>query len=449
MRAAAVLPPGQPPLREALRLSWPATLSLLLHSGYRVNDQYWVQFLGPDAQAALGITAFMLILNFAFIQLVHAGTLSRVAHHTGAGHRDGVEAALRVALKAGLLWVSLVAAAGWATTPFWVRLLGAEARVADWSAVYLQRIYLCLPLIALKPIADGIFIGLGNTVVPMVLSGLTVGLNFVLNPLLIYGVGGWDGLGIAGAAWATGISRGLGGLFGLLLLRRLYGLRPRLGRPTPWSEIRRVFAIGAPTSCSTAAYALAFILVLKTSVEPFGREVQAGLGAAFNGVEALAYCGLLGPAIAVSGMVGRRLGAGDPAGARAAVRACVALSVGISLVFTLIFLLLPERLAAVFSADPGVRAQAALYLVVAAWSQSSTAVNSVLDQALIGAGRTALAALVSACGYALRIPAAWLLAHRAGLGPAGVWWSLNLSNYLKLACIVPLYRWKITQATAA
>ncbi|MBC8328024.1 MAG: MATE family efflux transporter [Planctomycetes bacterium] len=437
------------PLREALRLSWPATLSLLLHSGYRVNDQYWVQFLGPDAQASLGITAFMLILNFAFIQLVHAGTLARVAQHTGAGDHQGVEDALRAALKVGMVWIALVALAGWLTSGIWVRFLGASGQVEVWSKVYLERIYVCLPLIALKPISDGIFIGLGNTMVPMILSALTVALNFFLNPLLIYGAGGWDGMGIAGAAWATGFSRGLGGLLGLVLLRRLYGLRPRLRQKVPWAEVRRLFAIGAPMAMSTAAYSLAFILVLKTSVEPFGRTVQAGLGAAFNGVEAIAYCGLLGPAIAVSGMVGRHVGAKRFAAAQAAVRACVALSVGISLVFTLVFLLAPERLARVFSEDPAVQAQAVLYLMVAAWSQSATAVNSVLDQALVGAGRTGAMALISATGYALRIPLAFVLAHVLAFGPAGVWWSLNASNYLKLLAIIPLYRWQMRRLSAA
>ncbi len=445
MAAPTLRPAPESPLREALRLSWPSTLSLLLHSGYRVNDQYWVQFLGPDAQAALGVTAFMLILNFAFIQVVSGGTLARTAQHTGAGRRGEVEGVLRIALKTGMGWIGLVAVAGWLSSGMWVELLGAREGVADSARVYLERIYWCLPLIALKPIIDGVYIGLGNTLVPMALSGLTVALNWWLNPLLIYGFGSWDGLGISGAAWATGISRGLGGFLGLALLGYLYGIRPRLPRPVSWTEARRVFGIGLPMALSTGAYSLAFILVLKTSVEPFGREVQAGLGAAFNGVEALAYCGLLGPAIAVSGMVGRRLGAGDLPGARASVRACGVLSLGISLVFTVLFLVLPRQLAGLFSADAGVQLQAVVYLTVVAWSQSATAVTAVLEQALVGAGRTGIMALISAAGYALRIPLAFALAHGLGFGPAGVWWSLNASNYLKLAAVYPLYQRQIVR----
>ena len=64
---------------EALQLAWPATLSLLLQAGYRVNDQYWIGDLGADAQAAMGVTTFLLIFNFALIVIFQSGTLARVA----------------------------------------------------------------------------------------------------------------------------------------------------------------------------------------------------------------------------------------------------------------------------------------------------------------------------------------------------------------------------------
>ena len=73
MSAAAA--PQRAAFGEAARLAWPVTLSLLLHAGYRVNDQYWIRALGAEAQAALGVTTFMLILNFAFISVVTTGAL--------------------------------------------------------------------------------------------------------------------------------------------------------------------------------------------------------------------------------------------------------------------------------------------------------------------------------------------------------------------------------------
>ncbi len=427
------------PLREALRIAWPATLSLLLHSGYRVNDQYWIQDLGPSAQAALGLATFMLILNFAFVMVVHGGILSRTARAFGARNRGALLETYRAGIGFGMLWLAALAVAGWATTGFWVEALGARGETARMAGEYLERIYICLPFIALKPLTDAVFIGRGNTLTPMFLSGISVGLNFVLNPILIYGLGPIPALGVAGAAWATGISRGIGGLLGVIFLKRVYGLSP-LGKRPSFAEARRIAAIGAPMGLSIAAYSLVFIAVLKSTVSPFGRDTQAGFGVAFNGVESISYCGLMGPAVAASSMVGRRLGAGDPAGARRAAKTCVGLSLGIALLFTLAFLFAPRILAGFYSEDPRVVEQGALYLWIMGWSQWATAAHSVLEQSLVGAGRTLGMSLLTAGGNGIRIPLCWLMAHPLGWGPAGAWWAMNASNYLKLAAIFLLFR---------
>ena len=429
------------PLREALRLSWPATLALLLHSGYRVNDQYWIQNLGSDAQAALGLCGFMLIFNFAFVQIGNAGILARVAHHTGAGNRDQVLSACTSGVGACSLLLVVVGIIGYFATPDLVRMLGASGTVASYSQEYLSQIYICLPLIALKPIVDGIFIGIGNTMIPLLLAVVSVGLNFVLNPIMIFG---WDALGVpamgvSGAAWATGISRGVGGLIGLLMLRRHYQIKILAGR-WAWTEVAKIARIGLPVAISTAAYAGCFIAVLKTSIEAFGSNVQAGLGIGFSGIEVLSYCSLFGPAMAVSGMVGRRLGAKDHPGAEEAVKICLRLSVGISLAFTAMFLAIPDLLAGIYTSIPAVRHEVVVYLTIVAWSQIPTAIEAVLARALTGAGRTLGTSIISAGGYLSRIPLALFLGHSIGLGPVGVWWALNISNYLKLAAIVPLYR---------
>ncbi|HEX9794266.1 MAG TPA: MATE family efflux transporter [Planctomycetota bacterium] len=455
--AAQPAPPTPSPQRsgvwrEAWRLSVPATLALLLHSGYRVNDQYWVQDLGAPAQAALGLTSFVVILNFAFVSLVHSGALARAARACGAGDRPLLESVYSTTLKFGLTWFTIIGALGWLAGPLWVRALGANGEVAAMGQDYLQVLYLCMPLIGMKPVIDAMFIAQGNTLVPMLLSVLSVGLNFVLNPLLIYGAGPVPAMGVAGAAWATGAARGVAALLGALLLVRLYGLRPKWKEALHRAEVRAIARIGWPMALSVAGYAGVFIVMLKTTIEPFGETVQAGLGVAFNGVEAISYCGLMGPAIAVSSMVGRRLGAGDVAGAAQSVRACLTMSCGIAAVATVAFLAVPERLAALYTGDPGVRAEAARYLWIVGWTQLATAAQSVYEQALAGAGRTLAMSLTNLAGNGVRIPLAWLFAHRLAWGPAGAWWAMNVSNLLKLGAIVAVFRrggWRATRVPAA
>lgn len=426
--------------KEALRLSWPATLALLLHSFYRVSDQYWIKPLGAPAQAALGLNSFMLILNFALITLVHTGSLSRIARATGAQDRAGVQRVYQTAMRFGGVWFVFVGLIGWWTTPIWVRAMGAHGDVAQLADQYLRWIYVCLPLIGLKPVVDGMFIGLGNTSIPMLLSFLSVSLNWILNPILIYGWGPAPEWGVMGAAIATGISRGFSAALGCFLLAKHWNLRLSKGIPWDWREVGKICRIGLPMTISTAAYAGVFIAVLATSIEPYGKPVQAGLGVGFNGVEAIAYCGLMGPAIAVSGMVGRRLGARDSLGAKHAVWACGLLSGVISILFSLLFLAFPVQLAGIYSNDPVVIREAVLYLTVVAWSVNAVSAYSIMEQALAGAGKTMAISTISILGNVLRIPLCWAMAHPLGWGPGGAWWALNLSNYLKLAAIFAFFR---------
>ena len=65
--------------RELLGLAWPAVLSYILNNTYRINDQFWIQGLGAEAQAAVGATFFLQILNFAFVFLSVGGTLALVS----------------------------------------------------------------------------------------------------------------------------------------------------------------------------------------------------------------------------------------------------------------------------------------------------------------------------------------------------------------------------------
>ncbi len=427
-----------PPWQEARRLAIPATLSLLLHAAYRVNDQYWVRGLGPDAQAALGVTSFLHILNFGFATLLATGTLARIARAAGGGDAAGVRRAWHSSWAFGLPFFALLGVAGFLATPLWVRACGADGEVARQAAAYLGAIYLVQPAIAFKPVVDSAFIGMGNTLIPMLLAALAVTINFVTAPLLIYGFGDWEGLGIAGAAWSTGLSRLVAVTAGAALLARWFAL-PLERRRVDWAEVRAMLAVGAPMALSAIGYALVFIVVLKTSVQSLGRDTQAGLGVGFNAVESLSYCALMGPAVAASSIVGRRLGAGDRAGARAGMRACLGMSVGIAAVTTLVFWLAPGPLAGIFAREEGVRAAAVLYLQVVAFSQVVTAADAVLQQSMAGAGRTLQMSLINLACYGVRIPlAAAMLA--TGWGAAGVWWALNLSNYLKLGAMILLIR---------
>ena len=426
-------PPSGP--WDVLRLAWPAVLSFVLNSSYRINDQYWIQGLGAEAQAAIAASTFVLIMNFAVFYLVAGGTLPLIAHAVGAGNRPERDAVLRHSLLAAGCVGAALGVVGYLATPTLVSLLGIEGPAALQAVAYLRTIYLGILPLALAPVVDGVFIGIGNTLAPMALQGLAVLTNFTLNPILIYGMGEFEGLGIEGAALATCISRALSVSIGLVLLFGLYRMRPVDGRAPRRALLANLVRIGAPISLSIAAYAGVYWLLFIFVLSELGEAVQAGLGIGFNAFEGLSFPFFLGVAVAGASLVGRNLGAGSEAGALAAARNTRRLGRVCGAVFALLFWFAGPLVVPHFSADPEVVRQATTYVTILALSQLFVAEEATCEKILSGAGWTRPIFRISLLGNGLRVPLAYVFAITLGYGAAGVWWAINLTTYLKAALL--------------
>jgi MATE family multidrug resistance protein len=423
--------PASAGLRDVLRLAWPAILSFVLGNAYRINDQYWVGDLGPDAHAAIASSVFALILNFALIFLAVGGSLPLVARATGAGDVAERDQVIRHGLALGLVLTLLLSVGGTLITPHLGRLFDVAPGPAALMEQYLGVIYLGVLPLVFAPIVENAFIAMGNTRVPMALQALAVTTNLILNPLLIYGVGDWPGLGIAGAGLATCLSRTASMGLGLFLLSRLYGVRllPR-GTFEPL-RLLSMARLGAPISASIGFYALVYVALFRYVIADLGTQTAAGFGIGFNAFESVSYPFFLGVGMAGSSLVGRNLGAGAPAEALRAVRSVRLLGRSFGLAFLLVFFFGGPLLTPLFSADASVVREALSYVTILAFSQPFVAEETVNEKILYGAGRTRPVFWISTPMNLLRVPLAWFLAIHQGLGPAGVWWAINLTTYAK------------------
>ena len=447
---------ASPPVRrsrtvELLHLAWPAILSYILNNAYRINDQFWIRGLGEKAQAAIAATLYVQVLNYAAIFLAVGGTLALVARHGGGGEPERRDSIARHALGLGLVLSLVLMALVIPACDSIVAWIGLSGETAAHGATFLRTLYWFMTPMALFPVVDAIFIARGNTRVPMFLQLLAVGLNYVLNPLLIYGpeadlrmsAPGADfagsvarafsieGHGIAGAALATGISRSVAFLLGLWMLRTglslslLGSLRPR------WRSFGAILRISAPVSASVAIYALAYWGILAFVLARLGDEVTAGLGIGVQVFEGVAFPCYLGVSMAAAALVGHELGARDRAGALEVVRLARRVGRWLGGGLTLLFFLLGPLLVPVFAEDPGVAREALLYVHIMACSQYWVAVESIHEKVLLGAGRTRAILWIAPIGNLLRIPLCWFAAFTLGAGAAGVWWAICATTYLK------------------
>ncbi len=435
-------PAGVP---DVLRFAWPTILSFVAGNLFRVNDQYWVQYLGQDAQAALGAVTFLMVMNFAAYFLTLSGSMSLVSQRTGSGDIAGRDQAIRGALMLGAGIAFLVGAIGWTIAPWALTRMGLEGDIHTYALQYTRMIYIAALPIALAPLVDSFFVSMGDTRTPFLLQLGAVALNFCLNPMLIYEGAPWDvdlgspeRMGMTGAALATGLSRLLVLSLGLIILARRYKVRWMPRREPRIATMALLARTGIPSSASIGVYAGVYLVMLAFVFDQLDPSVLAALGIGFNAFEGISFPFYLGVAVAGSSLVGRNLGAGALEEARRAVRSVRRVGIGLGALLALAFLLLGPIVAHKFSQDPEVVRQTILYAQVLAASQIFVAIEAVSEKTLLGAGNTRPIIWITGPGNLLRAPLAWGLAIHFGWGAIGVWWAINVTTMLKALALLTI-----------
>ena len=420
-------------------------LSFVLNNGFRINDQYWVKDLGGAAQAAIGSSTILLIMNFAVAFLSVGGSMPLIARATGANDIQERDSVIRhTFLLTGVISL-LLGAAGWFFAADLTRLFDVDADVAPLMTTYMSAIYLGILPLMFAPLLDNLFIGMGNSKVPMFLQVFAVGLNLLLNPILIYGalvpewMGIGDGYGIAGAAIATCVSRGLAAVVGILILRRMYGVSFAPSGMPSMERLLQVLRLGVPVALSIAIYAGVYAVLFAIVLGPLGSDVGAGFSIGFNAFESVSYPFALGVAMAGASLVGRNLGAGREEGAWQAVRHVRFMGRTVGVLFALTFFFGGPYIVPLFTDEPGVTVEALRYVGILGWSQFLVCEEVIHEKILFGAGHPRAIVWISTFGNVLRIPLGWYLATHLGYGAAGLWWTINVTSLFKAV----LFNWEV------
>ncbi|MDF9745377.1 MATE family efflux transporter [Natrinema salsiterrestre] len=419
-----------PLVRPMIRLAWPLVVIQLLQVAYNVGDTFWLGALSPDAVGAVSLAFPLLFLLISIgAGFTSAGAIL-IAQHTGAKSGDA-------GLIAGqtLSFVSLVAiglsALGFVATEPMLAALPADAETEDaiipLAAEYLQVFFLGLPLLFGFFVFVALMRGYGSTRAPMRVMLVSVVINLVIDPLLIFGVGPLPRLEVQGAAVATLISRGIATAIGFYLLYytdvgpdiRAAHLRPRR------EYVAKITRLGTPTALEQSMTALALV-AMTWMVVTFPPAVVAAYGLG-NRLISLAFLPAMGLGQATDTIVGQNLGAGEPDRAARAVRIAAGVIAGVMLVTGLFAALFPEPFVSVFvTADAAGKAATidygVTYLRFAAVGFAFMGVLQIVQGAFRGAGNTKTALAFAVFGlWIVRVPVTYYLLFVAEWGPTGIW----------------------------
>lgn len=409
------------PLRRAvLRIALPAAAGHLLMFCNNLADQWWVSRLGREATAGLttGMTTFWMLT--AVGQIFATGITAVVARRVGGGRGPEAVAAASHGARGALFLSFVVAAAGVLLTPVLVAAGGASDEAQAHARAYLHALFLGAPVLFLFHAAEGTFRGRGDARTPLRALAIALGLNIVLDPVLIFGAG----LGVLGAGLATAIALGLtGALLAWSALRRGF-LDPRvrgLGLPV----VARIVAIGTPLSIHGVIFSLVYRVLIEQTSRAGGDAATAALGWGIR-FEGVSYMASVGCAAAAAAIVGQALGAGRPLRARDGAWAAVRLGVFVSALWGLVMFAMPEHVVrAMVGGDAAVAAHTVDYFRIVGVCLAFMAVEIVLEGAFSGAGNTLPPMLLGSAVTVARVPLAALFASTLQWGVAGVFWVIS------------------------
>ncbi|QDG49455.1 MATE family efflux transporter [Persicimonas caeni] len=419
-------------VKKSLLIAWPAVLQAILVNFYAFNDFFFIGLLdNPAATAALSACFAILVVNYTLLNMIATGSTTLIAQYFGRRQKDKLASILRQAITSEILWGALIGLLGLALLPLIISMSNVTPAVGAEIDGYLSVIYWTSPFFALMLVVIGAFRACGNTRVPLVLEVASLLINVLLNYLLVLGPGPLPSLGVAGAAVATGVSRGIPGVIGLWLIFR-GGLDVDLHRaedgerswlPTP-KVLGAMFRIGIFSSISGAIYGTVYFILNRMAGE-IGPAAQGGLGAGLRGIEWIGFAFGDGFFAASIAMVGQNLGADKP---KRAFKGAL-LNAGLSALSCQLvgfgFLLAPEQLTAIVTGDPQTLAYGAEYVRTIGWVMWAVGFEMAMYGAFVGAGQTRVTMAISGTANLLRVPlVAWFLFGPEMFGE-GVLWSFT------------------------
>ncbi|MDH3699399.1 MAG: MATE family efflux transporter, partial [Flavobacteriaceae bacterium] len=296
---------------------------------------------------------------------------------------------------------------------------------------------------------NAIFRGAGDASIAMWTLVLSNGLNIILDPIFIFGLGPIPEYGVMGAGIATNIGRGSAVLFQLGILffgwsRIKLGLQDIVLRVKTMLNLIEV-SLGGIAQFFIGTSSWVFLMRIMSE---FGSDVLAGYTIAIR-VMMFTFMPAWGMSNAAATLVGQNLGAKKPDRAERSAWITGKYNAWFMAILSLLYLFFAENIIRLFNEEPTVVENGALCLKIVAAGYIFYAYGMVISQAFNGAGDTRTPTKINFIAFWIfQLPFAYLSAITFELGPLGVFLAILFAEVL-LSVIAMVWfkkgRWKKVQ----
>ncbi len=416
---------------KLIKLAGPIMLGNFLQMLYNLADSYFLGKVGKEALAAPSISMnlifFLIIFAFGFSS---AGT-TLISQAMGKGDRDKTDFYLGQMTILLLLVATVISILGIIFADKLLMLMQVPDDTFQFTLDYLRIILAGIPFMFMSFVLRSALQGIGDSFTPLIVQSVTVFLNVIIDPVLIFGLGPVPPMSVKGAAYATVFARMTASVIALgILLKGSKGIKLYFKNMVPDKKaIKLLLKIGLPSSIGQGISALGFT-VLQGVVNSFGTAVIAAFGIG-NRIIGLFNMPAMGISQASSVLVGQQLGAKNYDNVKIIVKhsfltILIFISVGMTITF-----FKGNSVVKFFVNDPEVIKHGAMLFKIVSPSVIFFALFTVSNGAFQGAGNTRPIMILNIVRlWGIRVPVVFALVAFTSFGPVSIWIGMFASNLL-------------------
>ena len=422
-----------------LSMSLPMVISMAVNSLYNIVDSYFVAKISEDAMTALSLV--FPIQNFINAVAIGfgVGINAMIAQYLGAGRRDKADETLTQGMVLAVIHGIVMMILCIIGIPYFLRLFTTDANVIALGVRYATIVFSFSVILSVNLTFEKMNQAIGNMKITMISLLIGCGLNIILDPMIIFGIGPFPKLGIAGAALATGF----GQCVPIVIYIAAYLKRPkRVAFRREYLHLtrevtKRLYSIGVPAILNMALTSV-LTTALNAILAAFSQTYVLVLGIYYK-LQTFLYMPANGIIQGMRPLIGYNYGAGEHKRVEQLYRLTLLLNICIMTAGMILCLTIPGKLMGAFAENPQTIQNGVTALHIICFGFILSAVSVTACGALEGLGKGIPSLLISLSRYVvLIIPLAFIFSRF--FGAAGVWHAFWVTEALSAVFAVIIYR---------
>lgn len=429
--------------RALKRLIVPMIIEQFLAILVGMSDSIMVATVGEHAVSGVSLVDnIFILLIYLFAALATGGAVVMGQYLGQNKHEKANRAVNQLILFTALFAICIMIGLYLARNLILHRVFGAiEANVMEASKTYLLIVSASIPFIALYNAGAAVFRTMGNSKVPMYLSMMMNAINVGGNAILIFGFG----MGVAGAATSTLVSRVISAVAIILLLcspEHLLHLERPFSFKLDFGMLKKIAYIGIPNGLENGMFQLGKIMVL-SMITGFGTAAIAA-NAVSNIIATFQVLPGMSVGMAVITVCSRCIGAGDYEAARYYTRKILKLVHILIIVFSVTTLVALPGIMHLYNLSDDAMTftkQIIWYHGICCmliWPEAFTLPNTL--RAASDVKFCMILSIISM--WVFRIAFSYIIAVRMGMGVLGVWIAMTIDWAVRAVLFIIRYRGK-------